>query len=38
MLNLRKEIDELQVRHLQLASSLHFMGQEEVGFRLDTYK
>lgn len=32
-----KEIDGLQVRHLQLASYLHFMGHKEVGFRLDAY-
>ena len=30
-------IDGLQVRHLQLASYLHFMGQEEMDFKLDTY-
>ena len=34
---LRQKIDGLQVRHLQLTSCLHFMGQEEVGFRQDTY-
>ena len=33
---LMQEIDGLQVRHLQLASCLHFMGHIEVGFRLDT--
>ena len=34
---LMQEIDGLQVRHLQLASCLPVMGQEEEGFRLDTY-
>jgi hypothetical protein len=34
---LRQKIDGLQVRHLQLTSCLHFTGQEEVGFRQDTY-
>ena len=33
----RQEIEGLQVRHLQLASCLPVMGQEEEGFRLDTY-
>ena len=31
----RQEIEGLQVRHLQLASCLHFMGHDEVVFRLD---
>ena len=35
---LMQEIDGLQVRHLQLASCLHFMEHEEGCFRLDTYK
>ena len=34
---LRQEVDGLQVRHLQLASCLHFIGQEKVGFRVDAY-
>ena len=34
---LMQEIDGLQVRHLQLASCLHFMEHEEGCFRLDTY-
>lgn len=34
---LMQEIDGLQIRCLQLASCLHFMRHEEVGFRLDTY-
>ena len=33
---LMQEIDGLQIRRLQLASCLNFMGHEEVGFRLDT--
>jgi hypothetical protein len=32
----RQEIEGLQVRLLQLASYLHFMGIDEVVFRLDT--
>ena len=32
----RQETEGLQVRHLQLASCLHFTGHDEVGFRLDT--
>ena len=32
----RQEIDGLQVRHLHLASCLHFIGQEKGGFRPDT--
>ena len=37
LLILRQEIDGLQVRHLQLASCLRFMGHKEAGFKLDTY-
>ena len=33
----RQERDGPQARHLPLASCLHFMGQEKVGFRPDTY-
>ena len=36
--NLRQKMDGLQVRHLQLASYLPFMGHKEVGSRLDAYK
>ena len=33
-LPLRQEIDGPQARHLQLASCLHFMGQEKSGLQV----
>ena len=36
LLCFREKLDGLQVRHLQLALCLYFMGHEEVDFRLDT--